>query len=181
MWYYAKSGMQMGPVSGEELASKAASGEVSPSDLIWREGMGDWLPLSQVPEFAAGLTPSAPPAPPTGQTGGSVPLPQPPAYHGNYVAPNIPTYMTPSIIALVMWCASMALICIPIGLPVAIVAVVYATRVDSLRAQGDLVSAQAASRNAKIWMIVAYATFGLPVIGAIGFLVIVTLNGGAGP
>ncbi len=199
MWYYSKVGRQQGPVPEDELRAKIRRGEIDGPNLVWKEGMPDWLPLSRVRELsdaqegghaageASGLAqpPVSPgnvaPGPPVMQPGGNVPLPQPPAFHGNYVAPDIPTYMTPSIIALVMWCVSMLLICLPIGLPFAIVAVVFATKVDSLRAQGNLVAAQAASRTAKIWMIVAYATFGLPVMGIISFLIFTAVSAGAGP
>lgn len=61
MWYYSKNGMQLGPLSQEELASKATSGEVLASDLIWREGMTDWKPMAQVAEFQNSSGPVMPP------------------------------------------------------------------------------------------------------------------------
>ena len=51
-WYYSKNGTQLGPVEENELRSKIASGEVSPADLVWRDGMTDWLPSARVPELA---------------------------------------------------------------------------------------------------------------------------------
>lgn len=52
-WYYAKGGSQQGPVSSEDLQAKISSGELAASDLIWRDGMKDWLPVSQVGDFGS--------------------------------------------------------------------------------------------------------------------------------
>lgn len=45
-WYYALDGKQQGPASEEELARLAASGTITGATLVWREGLGDWQPLS---------------------------------------------------------------------------------------------------------------------------------------
>ena len=44
----------------DELLQKVKVGDVLPTDLVWKEGMGDWKPLSQVAELAGSA-----PAPPT--------------------------------------------------------------------------------------------------------------------
>ncbi|MES2996777.1 MAG: GYF domain-containing protein [Verrucomicrobiota bacterium] len=59
-WFYAKNSLQHGPVSDAELRGKLATGEISPLDLVWREGMGNWTPMAQVAEF--GLMPGGPTA-----------------------------------------------------------------------------------------------------------------------
>ncbi len=41
-WHYVKDGTQHGPVSSSDLEALATSGELSPSDLIWQEGMANW-------------------------------------------------------------------------------------------------------------------------------------------
>jgi hypothetical protein len=41
-WYYARNNKQAGPVSAVELRHLAAAGELSPDDLVWREGMTEW-------------------------------------------------------------------------------------------------------------------------------------------
>jgi hypothetical protein len=51
-WYYARGGEQLGPVSADELKGKLASGELSPQDLVWTEGMGNWQAAASVPQFA---------------------------------------------------------------------------------------------------------------------------------
>ena len=51
-WYYSKNATQLGPVDQDELRSKLASGEVSGTDMVWREGMPDWRPACTMPELA---------------------------------------------------------------------------------------------------------------------------------
>jgi len=63
-WYYSKNGTQLGPVAQGELLAKLASGEVSPADLVWKDGMADWIPASQVSELKQTGTIPAAPAPP---------------------------------------------------------------------------------------------------------------------
>src|SRR5689334_4198982 len=78
-WYYAAGGQQQqGPTSIEALVSMIRQGRLNAGDLVWRDGMGDWLPASQVPELAGafgGGIPLAPPAQPA-------PAPYPGAYPG---------------------------------------------------------------------------------------------------
>lgn len=75
-WYYAKNGAQQGPVALEDMKSRIAMGEIAPTDLAWREGMADWMPVSSIaelkveapparqePEAAAPSTPAYAPAP----------------------------------------------------------------------------------------------------------------------
>lgn len=179
MWYYSKNGMQMGPISQEVLSAKAKGGEVMSSDLIWREGMADWLPLGRVPELMGVSFPDVPSSQLPSQTGGSVPLPQPPAYQGNYVAKQIPTYLCQSVVALLMSAAMMMVVCLPIGMPFAVVALVYASKVEGLRMQGSLMEAESASKSAKVWMIVSYALSGLVLLGLIAVVVIIIFAAGS--
>lgn len=192
-WYYSKMGLQQGPVPEDELKTKIRRGEVDGTNLVWKDGMAEWKPLSQVPELMAPSMPATGSLPEVGQPdvsqdepssmvpapqiGGNVPISQPPAYQGDYTSPQIPSYMVPSIVSLVLWCVSMAIICLPIGLPFAIVALVYGTKVDSLRAQENLVAAAGASKSAKVWMIVSYSIFALPVLGLVGFILFIVVSG----
>jgi hypothetical protein len=59
-WFYSIDGEQVGPVSSSELKQLAASGEITPNDLVWREGMPEWTPARKV----KGLFANAPPPPP---------------------------------------------------------------------------------------------------------------------
>jgi len=185
LWNYTKMGLQQGPVPEEELRQKIRRGEIGETTLVWREGMADWLPLSQVAELQqpAPATPAQAPAEevsqhlppqmeqPVVQPLGQVPLPQPPAYYGDYIAPQIPNYMWQSIAALVVSAGMMMVICLPIGMPFAIVALVYATKVEALRVQGNLIAAVSASKNAKIWMIISYSLSTIPFLGFLGLLI----------
>jgi len=76
-WYYALSGAQQGPVDLATLQQYVASGTIQPSDVVFREGMTDWMPAQSVSELAMfiprlgqGQTSSGPspgPSPPVGQ------------------------------------------------------------------------------------------------------------------
>jgi hypothetical protein len=64
-WYYTTNGTQRGPVSGEELNRLARNGQLKAGDLVWRDGMPDWIPLGQAKElFAAESVTTPPPLPP---------------------------------------------------------------------------------------------------------------------
>ena len=52
-WFYMKDGLEVGPVDTSELKRIAACGQLSPSDMIWREGLEAWIPASK----AKGLFP----------------------------------------------------------------------------------------------------------------------------
>ncbi len=48
-WYYAKGGEKYGPVSAAEIRELAATGRLLPDDLIWTEGMEDWVDARRAP------------------------------------------------------------------------------------------------------------------------------------
>lgn len=48
-WYYAKGGEKYGPVSAAEIRELAATGRLLPDDLIWTEGMEDWVAARRAP------------------------------------------------------------------------------------------------------------------------------------
>ena len=47
-WHYQRGGKQVGPVSGSELKQLAASGQLSPADIVWKDGMAAWVPASSL-------------------------------------------------------------------------------------------------------------------------------------
>ncbi|MFT6399473.1 MAG: putative Zn finger-like uncharacterized protein [Bradymonadia bacterium] len=57
-WYVVIDGAQTGPLSVDEVVAQVNVGAVDSTSFAWREGMGDWLPLSEIPEFD-GLLPAA--------------------------------------------------------------------------------------------------------------------------
>jgi GYF domain 2 len=47
-WYYAKDNQQLGPIPASQLKQLATSGQLSPDDLVWKEGMAEWSPAGRV-------------------------------------------------------------------------------------------------------------------------------------
>ncbi len=52
-WYYAVNGRQSGPVAETLLKQLVGSGQIGAHDLVWREGMQEWQPVSSVPGLLA--------------------------------------------------------------------------------------------------------------------------------
>jgi hypothetical protein len=55
-WHYSRHDQQLGPVTTAALRHLAASGQLQPADLVWKEGMDDWAQARTV----AGLFDVAP-------------------------------------------------------------------------------------------------------------------------
>jgi hypothetical protein len=47
-WHYTRDGQQLGPVSAAQIKQLAASGQLRPDDLVWKEGMADWSPAARI-------------------------------------------------------------------------------------------------------------------------------------
>ena len=58
-WFCAINGKQYGPVDGPTLQAWIDEGRLKLTDLIWQEGMEEWQPVSNFPQFksAAGSVP----------------------------------------------------------------------------------------------------------------------------
>jgi hypothetical protein len=155
-WYYSKNGRQLGPVEESELRAKLASGEVAQTDLVWRDGMGDWRPAGGVPELARPVAHVLPVS--FEKPGEASPYAAPatrdiaPASYG----PLIPNYLWQSIVVTIFCCW-------PFGIP----AIVYSSKVDGLRASGDIQGAMAASASAKNWCLAAVLSWVVLVVLAI--------------
>jgi len=70
LWFYTKSGSteKQGPISEAELKQHIGSGEITIHDLVWSEGMSNWMSLAHIPELKSAL-------PAQGTTAG-VPVPE---------------------------------------------------------------------------------------------------------
>ena len=68
-WYYAKDKQRVGPVTEAQLKELVRSGELSRTDMVWKQGMAKWMQAGQV----QGLFEDGPPQAVTG----SVPPPLP--------------------------------------------------------------------------------------------------------
>lgn len=52
-WYYAENGEQQGPVSLAEMLRLVSAKRIQPTDLVWCDGMADWLPVGEVAALSA--------------------------------------------------------------------------------------------------------------------------------
>ena len=145
-WYYSKNATQQGPVTIDELRAKLASGEITATDMVWREGMPDWQPASAMPELA--VSPAGPPA-----MTASSPYSPPSMASGPARGAPIPNYLWQSIVVTILCCW-------PLGIP----AIVYAAKVDGLVARGDTQGAMSASGSAKMWCWIALGAW-VAVVG----------------
>jgi hypothetical protein len=66
-WYYTQNDQRFGPVSGGELKQLAMSGQLQPSDLVWKEGLPEWKAAKSFPALFTGETPPAPAVAATGK------------------------------------------------------------------------------------------------------------------
>jgi len=48
-WWYRKNGSEAGPVDETTLQQTLASGGLGPDDLVWTDGMPQWVPARQAP------------------------------------------------------------------------------------------------------------------------------------
>ena len=156
-WHYAKHGKQEGPVDTATLQGKLQTGEVAPTDLVWKEGMAEWKPAAEVPELNVSASAPSPVVPaPGGPAPGPVGNIQQPA---PVVGSPVPNYLVPAILVTV-------LCCLPFGIP----AIVYAAKVDGLVATGDLAGARHASEQAKKWSWIAGIS---GVVGVVAYFLFV--------
>lgn len=73
-FYYVQNGNRLGPVSAAELKQLGATGQLQPTDLVWKEGMASWVPASSV----------------KGLFGSPEPSPRPPALSGTLAFEDAP-------------------------------------------------------------------------------------------
>lgn len=177
-WFYSKNGQQLGPISEEDFSSRCASGEILPADLVWKDGMSDWKPLSQVTGLSLTQKIASPPnfVKPYESNVGSVMMAQPPPVDVQFIPQKFPSYQWQSIVALVLGGIQMMVFCLPLGLIFAIIALVYSNKVEPYFMQQNYLAAQDASRNAKIMMIVSLSMSGLVIIGFIGVMITVIVS-----
>ena len=150
-WFYIKDGEQVGPFSQEELLNKKNSGEVAPTDMVWREGMAEWQPIQQVAEFGGSGAPAA---------GGA------PAPAAGVPGQKIDSYLWQSIVVTLLCC-----------LPLGVVGIVFAAKVDGLVAAGDIAGAQAAAANAKKFTMIGFIAGLIFVVGYIGLVILAGVAG----
>lgn len=47
-WFVGINGTQHGPLSSSQMRDMAAAGKIGPDDLVWRDGLAEWMPASQI-------------------------------------------------------------------------------------------------------------------------------------
>jgi len=52
-WYCSREGKPFGPYDAHQITQMIASRELWPNDLLWCDGMAEWLYAAQIPEFSA--------------------------------------------------------------------------------------------------------------------------------
>ena len=60
-WYYTRDGEQSGPLAQEEIKLMIASGKIRPHDLVWRNGIPDWVRADSIRDFVTALAVCPPP------------------------------------------------------------------------------------------------------------------------
>jgi hypothetical protein len=55
-WFFARNGTHHGPLFLADLQRMADSRELLPDTLIWKPGMGNWVPALQIPELRFSLS-----------------------------------------------------------------------------------------------------------------------------
>ncbi len=58
-WYYTQGGQQLGPFTAADMKKFAEDGKLKQDDLVWKEGMANWVAAKAV----KGIFPAAPPLP----------------------------------------------------------------------------------------------------------------------
>jgi hypothetical protein len=64
-WYYTKDGQQQGPVTSAQLRQLAQSGELQPTDMVFKEGGSQWVAASTIANlFSSSSSVASRPSPP---------------------------------------------------------------------------------------------------------------------
>lgn len=131
---------QKGPCSPEELLQNG----IQPNTLVWKNGMADWMPAGEVEElkslFVAGEKNVPPPIPPESPVGPQREKPD--------------NWLVWAILSTVLCC-----------LPLGVVSIIYAAKVDNLWAAGQYDEAEKASKNARLFFFLAL------ILGVVGSIV----------
>jgi type IV pilus assembly protein PilA len=78
-WYLNRDGQPQGPLTAEALAAQFRAGQIQTHQLVWRQGLPQWQPISSC-LAELGVVPAFPPPPP--------PLPSRPTSAAGTVAPR---------------------------------------------------------------------------------------------
>jgi hypothetical protein len=65
VWYFADGDVERGPITEAQLRALIGTGNLTPEDLVWKEGLEDWKPAGEVPGLFDQAAAAAPPATPS--------------------------------------------------------------------------------------------------------------------
>lgn len=77
IWWYTKGDQRQGPYTAAELKALVASGQVAATDMVWKEGLANWVPASSVAGLFTSGGSGAPPPLPATQSGSDQAAPAP--------------------------------------------------------------------------------------------------------
>ena len=148
--FVGKNDEQYGPFPIEKVNESIANGEFSLDDLGWYEGLGEWKPLRSI-EGIVGAT-----VVPTVVSN----LPN----NAGVPAEQVPSNLVWGILSTLCCC-----------LPLGIVSIVYASKVEGYVFAGDIETAKENSKKAAMW---AWISFGVSIAGGIIWFIIGAVSGG---
>ena len=133
-WYYEHDGAQEGPVDEETLRRLVDEGVVARETLVWRDGLADWTPATQVRGLLSGPPPIGGAAPLMPEYGAR------PGHVGLGGQGHVDNHLVKAILST-LFC------CFPLG----VVAIVYASQVNGKLQMGYYDDAVATAHNANQW------------------------------
>lgn len=173
-WHIARNNQQLGVFPEEELKVGLSSGRFLPTDLVWTEGQEKWQTAAEIfgGVVVESLTP--PPLDTTFQAPASTANKQGMSQQSNNAfAQNRPPRPESGLV----WAILTTLFCC---LPLGIVSIVFASKVDSLYAAGDYEGANQAAASAKKWALFAAIGWVVLVVLYIVFIVFLGATGAFG-
>lgn len=185
-FYLTPQNEQKGPVEASQLVTLG----VNANTLVWTEGMAQWTPAGQVQDLASFFAPAAQPAtPPTPSYAAQQVAPQPAPQPAQQAAPQSVVYVqtNPSGTSqpampkpgsnMILAVLTTVCCCLPLG----IVGIVYASKVDGLYFAGDYAGALSAAKSARTWSvigIVASLVIGIIYLLIYGAAIFAAMKGG---
>ena len=168
-YYIGINNKQVGPLPVDELLRNG----LKPDTLVWCQGMPGWEKAINVPELAALFAQPQPQYAPPAE-GYQQPYQQPQYQYPQYQQPQYAQGgmgMPPKPDNNMIWAIlSTVLCCLPIG----IVAIIKASKVDTLYMQGNYSGAEEAAKSAKTWSLIGA---GLGLLGGILYVILVVFAG----
>lgn len=150
-WYYAREGRQHGPVGEMDLRELIEAGTLTGENLVWRDGMGDWQAIRNLPELETALEPAT--APVEVAEVEASPYRPPSSTVAPGAGTHVPNYLWQSIVVTIL--------CSPIF---GILAILNAVKVERLKREGDAIGAAEASRKAKMW---CWVSVGVSIVATV--------------